>query len=432
MNIIAIDIGASFLKAGLFTDGKLQRKIHRKSPRIESDWKEPVQINRLVEMVRTAVTELADGLKEATIAISNEMHGFILTDKDGRPLTDYISWQREFGNLLLSDGTTPVSYFKGLDEEVHKTGMNLRTSLPSANLRYVIDTIGCGNCFFYTLGDYIIYALSGRRPVCHVTNAAATGLFDLKENRWNYKLIEAAEATNISFPEVGSGIMEFSIEKTHLNVLPAIGDQQATLLGTGFENDNDNDISFNLGTGAQVSRLVKEPSFSDKWQIRPYFDGMYLKTIPHLPSGRAVNVYFRFVKEIATEFNKDVSDDDIWAYILDEAGKSDGTISCDLSFFANPCTDNLKGSIAEIGEYDMRVGNLFHSIFDQMSDNFLWAAEILSDDMPEVSRVVFSGGIADRISLIREKIMSRYPHAENIMGDDESLRGLCKYAERMG
>lgn len=430
MNIIAIDIGASFLKAGLFEDGKLIRKVHLNSPRIESEWREPVQIDKLMSMVKSAILNLSEGKREIVLSISNEMHGFILTDENGKPLTDYISWQREFGNCILKDGYTPIDYFKSCEKQIMATGMPIRSGLPSVNLRYVLEAIGKDSGFFFTLGDYILFALSGKRPVCHPTNAAATGLYSLPEEKWSNELIEAAGGTDISFPQVGIDALEFEMQGIHITALPAVGDQQATLYGADFKNKTD--ISFNLGTGAQVSRLIDDIELSAKWQIRPYFDGKYLKTIPHLPSGRAINVYFNFIKEIINRFGNDISDDEIWEYIIDEVSKSSkNTIKCDMSFFDNPCTDHKKGSITEIGEHDLTVGNLFNSIFAQMTNNFLWAADLISEGVQCTSRIVFSGGIATRIFQIRENIISHYPSAEVVIGSDESLKGLYKYAERM-
>lgn len=164
--------------------------------------------------------------------------------------------------------------------------------------------------------------------------------------------------------------------------------------------------------------------------MRPYFAGRYLKTIPHLPSGRALNVYFRFVQSIARNYKQEVEDADIWTWILHEVSiKSKNNLHCDLSFFANPITDHENGSITNIGEYDFTVGNLFRSLFRQMAGNFLWAAERLGCGKESVEKIVFSGGIARRIPLIREEILGHYRDGVSYsIGEDETLHGLVKYA----
>ena len=182
-------------------------------------------------------------------------------------------------------------------DEILYSGMPLRAGLPSTNLRYLFQKSYLDkerdNLYFYTLGDYIIKCLSGIEPICHPTNAAATGLFDLRINDWNKKYIKDIGGEKIVFPIIGNEKIVFRLEGKIVNVLPAIGDQQAALLGAGLNKMNM--LSFNLGTGAQVSKLVSKLVCSSEYQIRPYFNGKYLVTIPHIPSGRALNVYIRFL-----------------------------------------------------------------------------------------------------------------------------------------
>ena len=160
------------------------------------------------------------------------------------------------------------------------------------------------------------------QPMCHPTNAAATGLYDLRDNTWNRRLIKAAGGEGIVFPEIGTKAVIFFIDSLKVHALPAIGDQQAALLGAGL--DDVRTISFNLGTGAQVSKLVSKAVLSEKYQIRPYFGDAYLKTIPFLPSGRALNVYIRFLRDILCRFQADVTEDEIWDVMLRAEQESEG------------------------------------------------------------------------------------------------------------
>lgn len=424
MNIIVIDCGASFFKTAVFEDGMLLDSEVLETPIDNAaDCK---KLTTLLNMIRMSIAKFADGKKEVVLAICNEMHGFVLADKNMENCSGYISWQREFDDLSMS-----ILSSCEFRDDIEHTGMPLKKGLPSTNLSYVLKKMQknfCNNWYFYTLGDYIIKALSGLDPVCHETNAAATGLYDIKNHTWNRKLINAVAADKVIFPSVGMSCVEFVLNGTRIIALPAIGDQQAALLGAGLENNTD--ISFNLGTGAQVSRLVAEPCFSKSYQIRPYIAGKYIKSIPHLPSGRAVNVYFRFVREIAEKFGKVSDNEKIWQWIMEQMDScSDANLQCDLSFFANPISSRTSGSISNIGEYGFTVGNLFSSVMLQMSKNYLWAAKIISSDMPDVKRVIFSGGIARHMNLIRNVVMSDFAtEVEVVIGNNETLYGLMKYA----
>lgn len=433
MNTIAIDCGASFLKGALFQNNVIAKRAQRQSPVVHGSegLLEPVQINLLIPMVKDIILELASDVDSFVLCLSNEMHGFILANQDGLPYTDYISWQKEFGNEEI-DGKSSADILKHEDfaEDILKSGMPLRGGLPSSNMLYLkrIGVLSDKPLFFYTLGDYIVRQLSGKEPLCHPTNAAATGLYDLLTGQWNSHLKETVSVINISFPQIGIKPIYFIFEGHQVVCLPAIGDQQAALLGAGFEREDE--ISFNLGTGAQVSRLLRNFELSNNYQTRPYFNGFYLKSIPHLPSGRALNVFIRFFKDVLQVFDVTKNDADIWNCLLNEerkCGHSD--LKVDLSFFQTPLTDHEVGSIDNIGEHELTVGKLMKAIINQMVFNYLVIADRLESDKYKIKRLVFSGGVARRIASLRDGIISHYgKNIPVVVSEDETLVGLNKYA----
>lgn len=433
MNTIAIDCGASFLKGALFQEDVIIKRAQRQSPVVHGceGLLEPVQINHLLPMVKDLILDLASDIDDFRLCISNEMHGFILANQDGTPYTDYISWQKEYGNEVI-DGNSSVEILsrKDLSEEILKTGMPLRGGLPSSNMLYLRrkNLLPESPLFFYTLGDYIIRRLSAQEPVCHPTNAAATGLYDVVNNKWNDKLQEIVTNDNVNFPVVGTKSIYFELDNHHVVCLPALGDQQAALYGASFSKTGD--ISFNLGTGAQVSKLTRKIELSNDYQTRPYLNGYYLQTIPHLPSGRALNVFFRFFKDILNTFGYELPESDIWSRLLEkEIDCEQSSLSVDLSFFQTPLTNHQVGSIDNIGEYELTVGKLMKAIISQMVSNFISIAQKIEPNKLEVNRIVFSGGVARRIESLRKGIVSYY--GENIsviVSSDETLIGLNKYA----
>ena len=437
MHTIAIDCGASFVKGALFSEeGMLLEKRQADTPtmRQNGDMKEPIQISELILRVKEMLDGLVDagGENQYKLCISNEMHGFLLADAKGNPITDYISWQKGYGSIPV-DGT---SVMEDLDtkenaEDILHTGMKLRNSLPSCNLYYLLKTgffyDRSEEIYFYTLGDYILRELSGEEPWCHPTNAAATGLYDLRRENWNPKLIKAYEERKVIFPQIGYKLLSFMRKDKRIMAYPAIGDQQAALLGAGLSSMDE--ISFNLGTGAQVSRITDCYAPSSQYQTRPFFNGYYLMTVPHLPSGRALNVYFRFIRGILEQFGIKRSSEEIWGRILEaEKNGVETGMKADLSFFENPLTAFDRGSIGNIGEYELTMENLFHTVFMQMADNFVQVAERIDQEHAEIKKLIFSGGIARRITPIRERILERYGmDMEYTVAVDETLKGLYQY-----
>ena len=435
MNTIAIDCGSSFIKAALFDDGgEIVKDIQSRAPlvnRNELDGTE--QIDGLIALVRNILSELLSYVDDERVrlSVSNEMHGFLLATADGAPVTDYISWQKEYGRLPI-DGVTPIEIISEHRQEIMTTGMPLRGGLPSVNLLYLNKILDLrAEIYFYTLGDYILRMLSGVRPSCHPTNAAATGLFDLTTNDWNQKLLGLVANDRIIFPTIGEEPIEFKIDGVLITALPAIGDQQAALSGAGLERDDQ--LSFNMGTGGQVSRLVSTLEFSDRYQTRPFLDGRFIKTIPHIPCGRALNVYLRFFRDALKIFDVTRSDDEIWRALSTAAATSDGSdLKCDLSFFDNAASDHRVGSIENIGEYSLTVGGLMRAVFDRLSDNFNRAAEVLIDEHRPITKIVFSGGVARRIKAVRDRILESHAPITHTVASNETLKGLYLYSMKGG
>lgn len=439
MNTITIDCGASFIKGAFFSDGVIQKKIQRHAPKvhIDTDIYSPVLIKGLLTMVREMILELGKDEKEVCLCISNEMHGFLLADENGVPLTDYISWQKEFGALEIN-GISAVQILKQpeLSREMLYTGMPLRNGLPSCNLLYLhmkgsIHGQNGQKTMFYTLGDYILRALSGNDPMCHPTNAAATGLYDIVNEKWNAKLLQVVNENRVSFLMVGEEAIDFTLENIRVHAYPAIGDQQAALLGSGLEEENT--LSFNLGTGAQVSKLTEKPDYCREYQIRPYFQEKYLKTVPHIPSGRALNVYFRFVKDLLEKFQVKFSDEDIWSMFLEQTALgNESSLICDLSFFDNAVTGIGKGAIKNIGEFDLNIRNLMTSVMNTMVQNFIVCAKRIEEREESVKHIIFSGGIARRFEILRRQIMTHYPYADKVdIAENETLVGLYRYGRML-
>lgn len=435
MNIIAIDCGASFVKAAKFCDGRLVEQVVHNSPKVSEDYLiQTSNIQALAHIVRQTVRDFSNGMNDIHVAISNEMHGFLLADSNGVPVTDYISWQNELGKIEINgcSSTDVLRSMPDSDTMVKHTGMAVRAGLPSSNLMYLKRT-GFLDKYsaplrFYTLGSYLVRYLSRTEPHEHPTNAAATGLYDLSESNWNLRLIKQITPKEIIFPEIGNEPASFSLNNKNYHVHVAIGDQQAALLGAGLADKGN--LSFNLGTGAQVSLLSDTLKYSPQFQTRPYFNNKYLQTIPHIPSGRALNVFFRFTKNILEKFSYQVSDEIIWNEIQNSSKSCHGNeLGIDLSFFENAITDTDTGALSNINEKNLTFDNLFRSIIAQMAKNIQCKAdELLScADLKYPEKLIFSGGISRRFSALRELIAARYPNAEQTVSADETLWGLHKF-----
>jgi sugar (pentulose or hexulose) kinase len=442
-NTIAIDCGNSFIKTALIrTDtGEILGQASAITAVSDTERDNGVtQIGKTAHIVKNTIyTYLKESDADQTIlSMCTEMHGFVLTDFDFKPVTDYISWKDE---RCLADTNTDwlrnfCSNVSGAD--IMNTGMPLKAGLPSVNLYYYINTklasYDTKRLRFLTLGDYLTAVITGKPPVAHSTSAAGTGLYSVTKGEYNRSLIENLGCADIVFPIVDDKIAAVvKADGGELLVLPPAGDQQTALLGTGLAlpaGRRNVQLSINMGTGAQVSVVTLTADFSSDYQIRPFFDGAYIKSVPHIPSGRALNVFFGFVRECCAAFAAAVDDGEIWDFIFREADKRETPDMCvDLSFFTNPVTKNTKGGLSNIDENGFTVGNLFASAFKQMAENVRVCADRITD-RNKISMILFSGGIVAKNAKLRDLIMSHFNAANYVVGENETFRGLNMLAQR--
>lgn len=425
MNIIAIDCGASFIKATLFKDDCVVKDKKITTP---SDT-DPKKLKKSIDIIKEIIQRFSVDLDVVHIGLSNEMHGFVLADQNGNPVTQYISWQKELGSI--NDCTHIFS-----KENICNTGMPLKTGLPSVNLYYISRQLQTPNnkLYFYTLGDYYISYITGKPAYCHPTNAAGTGLYNIIQEDWDFELIREVLphdlADKIIFPQIyrDQEPIKCEMHGKSYYFYPALGDQQAALLGAGLNGENQ--LSLNFGTGAQISVLSNKAEFSSAYQIRPFFNGMYLKTVPHIPSGRALNVYFRFVKEILT-YKTPMRDAEIWNYINAKAeGCKEDSLEIDMSFFSNAITDHKVGSIGNIQEYNLTVGNLFSSAYCQISRNIESVYQIMG--RPYVNEVVISGGLLNKNTFLRNMVLKKFSEVKQIkLVNNETAIGIKTFIKNL-
>lgn len=445
MNTIAIDCGASFIKVAYMIDENIVEKtMYDTSAQYDIPIREkrdnmlPEKLRDIIKIVREMIYKYAADNKEICLGICNEMHGFVITDQDFVPCMDYISWQKEY---ILENYSDEITWKKKIEDfldkaEIRNTGMPFKAGLPSGNLFYLMNKGFLKQdkkYFFFSLGDFIYAWLFEAIVPMHPTNAAGTGLYDICNSTWSKRLIQQLGLQNISFPPVEKGkkLYEFMLYGATIKTLPALGDQQASLLGAGFCSENQ--ISVNMGTGAQVSVMSSTLELSDNYQTRPYFNGMFLHTIPHIPSGRAVNVYYRFVEKIISDYmgDKGVSKEKIWGLINSEVNlarefEMDEFPSVDLSFFSNAITERTTGKIDNITEKNFSLGSLFKSVYHQMAINVLLCIGRVYGDIKK-DEIIFSGGLIKKNKYLRDEIMSKFKDCSCRISDCETFYGIQKY-----
>ena len=184
------------------------------------------------------------------------------------------------------------------------------------------------------------------------------------------------------------------------------------------------ELSLNISTGSQASLLRPELVFGD-FQTRPFFDGQFLACITHIPAGWSLNLLVRLLSELAEAQQVRLADP--WSYISQAAAAvPDTRLQVDLAFFSSSCGDH--GQIANIHEEELTVGHLFRGAFQNMADNYYASALRLSPTR-DWRRLVFSGGLAQKIPVLRELICAKFQADFRICPTSEdTLLGLLALA----
>ncbi len=442
MYMLGVDVGSSFLKSSVLDLENMAVEDARIVPTpdfkdISGDRRE-IPIAVLAEAVKSLIDQAAAAFPLEGVVLSVQMHGFMLFRPDGSPVTDYISWQDMRAARPDSRGRDTADRIRALvpPELLGENGITLRNHHSLCPLyQWVLEEGLEDGVEFAMLGDALTRLITGRRVPIHPTVAASSGLYSLVKGDWNRPLIRALGLGKIDFPPVCEGreaVAHYSSSVGEIPVYAAVGDHQAAVLGTCVGDDH---VIINIGTGGQISYIHNGLSFGE-YETRPYFEGRTLRAFTQRPSGRSLNVLTDFVQDIGEKiFDRgQVTDGEIWKKInllTQELEKDldgvDSGLRCDLSFF-DPTAGN--GSISGIGGGNLRVGNLFFSVYASMAEEYAKSyRRLLPDGCGRAAGVVCTGGVIRKAPLLK-KLLDRcfaVPCQMAPYGDD-AMVGLLRLA----
>ena len=267
--IVALDQGTTSSRAILFDEaqniiGVAQKEFTQIYP--NEGWVEhdPMEIWATQRSVLTEVIAASDiSLKDvAAIGITNQRETTIVWDKNtGEPVYNAIVWQcRRTADICekLKE--------KGLEEYVKEnTGLIIDAYFSGTKLKWILDNVeGArekaekGELLFGTVDTWLVWKLTaGKVHVTDYTNVSRTMLFNIKELKWDKKILKELNIPESMLPEVKNSSEIYGYTKmgltmgeesgTNIPIAGIAGDQQAALFGqTCF---NKGDIKNTYGTG---------------------------------------------------------------------------------------------------------------------------------------------------------------------------------------
>jgi sugar (pentulose or hexulose) kinase len=431
MRFIGLDLGSSFIKgAVLDLDTLAIRQIER------LPFPDPIQglhpsfreFNpaEVVAVTRSLLDRLLGHAPDAAgLVVCSQLHGMVFTTDQGQAVSNAINWQDQRALQPFPGGGG--SYFDELNrrlapEERRQLGNEPRPGVPLCFLFWLAQNkaLPAQAAVVAALPCFVVANLCASPPLSDVTNAFAHGALNVETLQWHRPVIAKLGMERVAWPEIvpqGSVVGECRLGARNLPVFAPVGDYHCSQVGAFLDQG---ELSVNISTGSAVIQLARGCEFGD-FQTRPWFDGRFLKTITHIPGGRALQALVRLLSELAEAQGLKLRDP--WDYILAEAARSGPTdLRVDPAFYFSAMGEC--GAITNVREESLRVGPLFHAAFAGMADNYARAARRLAPDQ-DWTRLVFSGGVALKTTLLRRLICARLGQAYRLAASDEdTLLGL--------
>ena len=244
--IIAIDQGTTSSRAVVFDEeakivGIAQKEFAQHFP--ESGWVEhdPMEIwesqwEVFEQVIKENNIEASD---IAAIGITNQRETTVVWDKNtGEPVFNAIVWQdRRTASIcdeLKEQGLEP--YIK------ENTGLVVDAYFSGTKIKWILDTVDGarakaenGELLFGTIDTWLIWKLTkGAVHATDYSNASRTLVYNIKELKWDTKLLEALNIPEKMLPEVRNSSGEFGTidyNGASIPIMGVAGDQQAALFG---------------------------------------------------------------------------------------------------------------------------------------------------------------------------------------------------------
>ena len=260
--IIALDQGTTSSRAIIFDkemniidiSQKEITQIYPKEGWVEHNPREIYESQRevLMDVIRKSRININEII---AIGITNQRETTILWDKiTGEPIYNAIVWQcRRTATMINELKKSSISkYIK------ETTGLILDAYFSGTKIKWILDNVKDakskaekGELLFGTVDSWLVYNLTkGKVHVTDYTNASRTMLYDIKNLKWDERILEYFNIPKGILPKVRNSSEVYgyvSIEGIDIPIAAIAGDQQAALFGQGaFEKG---DAKNTYGTG---------------------------------------------------------------------------------------------------------------------------------------------------------------------------------------
>lgn len=416
---ILLDIGGTYLKSAVLVhDQESPINIRKFSmPRFTEEESERAVIPtaEFFSLIDQAIEIQRENYSNSNrIFVSGQMGGYVI-EESGR--FEIVSWQdkRSLESKYEKDKYELELWLK-TSEAFKETGSELRPGLPFFSLAITKPYSRHSNTpspFRSIISFVTSYLTNFEASDMHITDAAASGFYNLRSKTWDDELICKLDSSLV-LPSVHTDVTRIGYSsKFLLDVFTGVGDQQASLYGTEMEPGK---IVVNIGTGGQVAGFQDPSQSRGNYQVRPYFNGKEIRTITHLPSGRALSAFVELCFPGEQQPDKYLE--------FERSCKSpDLTSDIDLVNFKHTL-NSLKGNDGKLTADNISskfFGSLIRSYEDALSELNL------------EGELLFAGGVGQKVQTISHELSKVTGRKFSISKAQETtLEGLAKIARAQG
>ncbi len=412
---ILLDVGGTYVKSAvLVQDQKSPQNIRRFSmPRFTKSESEVAVIPtaEFLAVIDQAIEIQKESQSNISrIFVSGQMGGYVIEESGS---FEIVSWQdtrslnpkHEKEKIRLELWLKTSAAFK-------ETGSELRPGLPFFSLAITHPYSRDPNTLspFRSIISFVTsYLTNFEANDMHCTDAAASGFYNLKNKAWDNDLICKLDRS-IVLPLVHSEVTRIGYSsKFLLDVFTGVGDQQASLYGTEMAPGK---VVVNIGTGGQVAGFHEPSKPKGNFQIRPYFDGEEIRTVTHLPSGRALSAFVEYCFPGEHHFDK-------YKEFEQSCKLPDRSSEMNLVDF-NQTLDVLKRS-----DYKITADKISPKFFGSLIRSY----EAALSELNLEGELLFAGGVGQKVQMISSELSRATGRKCSISNAQETtLEGLAKIA----
>lgn len=296
MKAIGIDIGTTSICLVLYDheNGRIVESTSAPNHFLEGGFRQDA--DRIVSVVREKLDRILEQHTDiGVIGVSAQMHGILYVDREGRAVSPYYTWKETCGGELF-EGLGAAKWLSGTSGYPMYPGYGTVTHFALDRAGEISgEAVGMAN-----IGDYLVMRLCGLAETgtdCSI--AASFGGFDLSAGGFDLGALEAAGVDIRFYPQIAAACEAAGVYRG-IQVMPAVGDNQASFYAAAGEDSDV--VSINVGTGSQVSVMAAELEPIQSGEIRPFTRQRYLYVQASVNGGKVYEKLAAFFEETVELF----------------------------------------------------------------------------------------------------------------------------------